>query len=306
MVTARPIGLDDVAVFVKVASTGGFSRAALALGLPKSSVSRAVARLEDSLGVRLIERTTRQMRLTHAGSDYFDQVQRALQGLDDAADSVRQLQTEPRGQLRVTAPVDLGQIVLAPLCVAFLRQHPGIDLEMVLTDRVVDLVDEGLDLAIRAGDLRDSSLVARRLGTSQLALFAGTRWLAQHSPPRHPDELRQLPAVLFRNRTGETALRLRGPQGMADAVLRGQLSCNNFLFLRAALIEGAGIGVLPTLVARDDVAAGRLQRLLPEWTLDEGPLWAVYPSTRHLPLKVRAFIDFLLDQLATGEVSRRG
>jgi DNA-binding transcriptional LysR family regulator len=208
------------------------------------------------------------------------------------------LHTEPRGLLRITAPVDLGQRVLASLCVAFQMQHPAVEIEAVLTDRMVHLLDEGFDLAIRTGELHDSSLVARRLATVRQGLFASPSWLASHRPIAQPADLADVPHVLFRHRPGAASLSLTSQRGTVQVGVRGTLACGDFLFLRAALMADGGIGPLPLLLAADDVATGRLQRVLPEWWTAEASLWAVCPSTRHLPVRVRLFIEFLAERYA--------
>ncbi len=291
--------LDDVAVFAKVAAVGSFTSAAQLLGLPKSNVSRAIARLEASLGQRLIVRTTRRMRLTDAGVRFADEAQRAITTLAEAAEGIRSLQVEPRGLLRVTAPVDLGRRVLASVCVAFQQRYQEVQVQALLTVRLVDLVDEGFDLALRSGTLVDSSMVARRLGTVRQCLFASPAWLAAHDIPQAPADLARVAWVHFRHRPGAATVRLTSPEGVVvEACVQGGLSCGDFTFLHAALVAGGGVGPLPVPLAAEDVLAGRLVPVLPRFAVSESPLWAVYPPQRTLPAKTRLFLEFLLDPIA--------
>src|SRR5258706_9382955 len=203
-----PIDLNRIGLFVRVADGGSFTAAARLSGLPKSSVSRAVAALERELAVRLIQRTTRRLQLTEAGRAYYESVSRALAGIEEAAAAMSELQDTPRGQLRITAPPDLGQWLLAPTIARFAMRYPDVQVDVSLTQRLVDLVHEGLDLALRVGKLRDSRLVARPLGHIRAGIFAAPRYLKRRGRPRSVGELAEHGCVLFRGVSGRAVWEL--------------------------------------------------------------------------------------------------
>lgn len=292
---ADPPELDDVTAFVRVARAMSFSDAARRSGVAKSNLSRRVARLEERLGVRLFERTTRKLRLTEAGARYFDAVAQALDQVDEAADVVRGEQETPAGRIRVTAPHDwaaLGHIVPA-----FLRAYPHIELEIQLTQRRVDLVAEGFDVALRGGKLPDSDLVARRLDATEAHLFATPTYLETRGTPETIDDLADHDGVLFRARQHTQTLHLVGPDGPVEVEFRGRLSAWDFSFMRSVAVADGGIALLPDSLVRPDVERGILQMVLPAYRADFGAVYFVVPSARHMPAKVRVFRDFLLEQL---------
>jgi DNA-binding transcriptional LysR family regulator len=289
--------LNHVAVFVKVVETGSFTAAATALGLPKSSVSRSVARLETGLGVRLLQRTTRSVHLTDAGHVYFDRVSRALSGLEEAKSAVSDMQRAPTGMVRVTAAVDLGVSIVSGLVARFLRQHPDIQVEVVLTGRIVNLVEEGVDLAVRAGKLNDSSLVARKVGTVEARLLAAPSYLRRHKTPKTVRELASHACVLFRPRRGRSRWELYGPKGVERVDVSGPVSADDFAFIRQMLLAGSGIGLVPWTTCAQDIERGRLVRVLPEYAAPGGALHVVYPSARYVPQRVALLRDFLVQGL---------
>lgn len=289
--------LNHVAVFVRVVETGSFTAAATALGLPKSSVSRSVSRLELGLGVRLLQRTTRSVHLTDAGHAYFGRVSRALSGLEEAQLAVSDMQKAPTGTVRVTAPVDLGVSMLAGLVARFVRRHPDIHVEMLLTGRLVNLVEEGVDLAIRAGKLDDSSLVARRVGTLEARLLAAPGYLRRHRTPKAVRDLASHACVLFRPRRGRNSWELSGPKGVERVEVSGPVSADDFAFIRQILLAGGGIGLVPWTTCAQDIERGRLLRVLPEYAAPGGALHVVYPSARYVPQRVALLRDFLVQGL---------
>jgi DNA-binding transcriptional LysR family regulator len=200
------IDLNDVATFVRVADGGGFTAAANALGVPKSTVSRSLARLERVLGVRLVHRTTRALALTEAGRAYYDRVRGAVLGVAEATADVVDLGTEPRGSIRVTTPVDVGQVLLAEVVAGFVQRYPQVHFEVTLTSRIVDLVAEGFDLALRASELRDSSLVARRIGNTGMGLFASPAYLKRRGTPKAVADLASHEFIRFRSSRGPLVL----------------------------------------------------------------------------------------------------
>ncbi|MBX3247984.1 MAG: LysR family transcriptional regulator [Myxococcales bacterium] len=289
--------LNEISTFVRVVESGGFSAAADELSLPKSTISRRVARLEERLGVRLLERTTRRMRLTEAGQAYFDQVVGPIASILRASMAAEEQQDVPRGLLRITAPVDIGTAILGDLLVAFCRLYPEVDAHVELTGRVVDLVGEGFDVAFRAGELQDSSLVARKLGTTEMGVFASPAYAEAHRAVAHPRDLRSHPFVGHASMTPQGRVHLEGPDGeVADVEVRAVISGNDFIFVRRALIAGGGFGLLPRTSAQESVARGELVRILPAWSKRGGGLHLVHPSARFMPAKTRAFLDFVIER----------
>lgn len=289
--------LQDVTAFLAVVDTGSFTAAAKRLGLAKSNISRRVARLEEQLGARLLDRTTRRQRLTEIGETYHQHVTGAVQGLADAAQSVLELQGEPRGRLRMTAPADWND-TMGPLIAEFSRRYPKLQLEIELTQRRVDLLGDGFDVAIRAGKLADSSLVARKLGQTAGHLFASPGYLAEHGAPPTPRQLPHHPCVLFRGRQGQTQWKLYDTDEMLHEVtVRGVISTQDFSLVRDAVIRGAGIGMLPDTVGGPAVDSGQLLLVLPGYRTARSDLSVVYPSARFIAPKTRVFVDFCVEWL---------
>ena len=288
--------LNLLSIFVAVAETRSFSAAARRLEMPKSSVSRGVSSLEEHLGVRLLHRTTRQVTLSTAGTALFDQVAPLLGALEKSVTGMPELEQEPSGELRVTAAVDFGTTVLAELASRFMVRHPAVQVRVNVTNRVVDLVAEGFDLGFRISmaPLKDSSLMARKASPLGMQLFASPTYLARRGAPRTPHELASHEWVVF---GGYQLLRLEGPDGATEIEVRGRLICDDTSFAQAAVRAGVGIGVLPSFLAEADLAAGRLVRVLPEWKMRAGHHWIVWPGADHLPRKVTAFRDFVLEAL---------
>jgi len=287
--------LNRVAVFAHVVEHGGFTAAARVLRLPKSSVSRAVALLEEELGVRLLQRSTRRVKMTEAGTAFYERASRGLAGVADAAAAVADMQGGVRGLVRITAPADLGIWLLEPLLSRFVKEHPGVQMEAVLTNRVVDIVEEGLDLAIRAGALRDTALIARKLTPVAAALFASPEYLARRGVPARVADLAHHDCVLFRPTRAQATWTLTGPEGDETIEVSGPIGADDFAFVRSAVISGLGIGLLPTFLCAGDA----LTRVLPAHALLGPGLHLVYPSARYLPHRVAVLRDFLLVALTT-------
>lgn len=294
------VDLNEISVFARVVEAGSFSEAARQLGLPKSTVSRKVAALEEQLGVRLLQRTTRKLNLTDAGAAYYDRVAPALIAVDEANSAVTDMQEAPHGVVRVTAPVDFGTGPFAQMATDFVRSHPGMRVDVVCTNRTVDLVAEGFDLAIRAGTLSDSSLVARKLGSAKFGLVASPDYLERRGAPQHPSELAEHDCVPFRPKDGLVTWTLVGPDGETESVsVGGAVSADDFTFVRAAVRAGAGIGILPSFQAKGECELGRLVPVLPGWwQRSKGGIYVVYPSTRYLPQRVALLRDFLVARMA--------
>ncbi|WP_437318159.1 LysR family transcriptional regulator [Sorangium sp. So ce385] len=289
--------LNRIAVFVRVVDEQGFTAAARVLGLPKSSISRSVALLEEALGARLLHRSTRSVRLTEAGAAFYERASRGVASLEEAAAMVADLQSVVRGPIRITAPVDVGVAMLEPVVARFVRRHPAVRVDVVLTGRVVDLVEEGFDLALRAGPLRDGSLIARKIGQVEDALYASPRYLERAGTPGSLADLAAHRCVLFRATRNRAAWRLTGPAGEETVEVEGPLAVDELSFARRAVLAGVGVGLLPMILCAHEVARGRLVRVLPSHMASDAPLHLVYPSARYLPHRVAVFRDFLVESL---------
>ena len=278
--------LDDIAIFVKVVQAGSFSGAARLLGVPNTTVSAKVARLEKRLGVTLIQRTTRKLHITPAGRAYFERCVRGLEEIESAEAEVSLAAAEPRGLLRITAPADVAQAMLPPIVSRFLARYPRTRVEVLVANRVVDLVAEGVHLAIRAAALRDSSLVARRIVPFSAGLWASRAYLQRKGTPKTPAELETHRFVVF-PRFSAQPLRLSEGQHRIEVEPASRLAVDDPSTLRNFLLQGEGIGMLPDFVGRGTP----LVRVLPKWTWSSGALSFVYPGQRFVPANVRAFID---------------
>jgi DNA-binding transcriptional LysR family regulator len=281
--------LDGIAIFVKVVQAGSFSGAARLLGMPNTTVSAKVARLEKRLGVTLIQRTTRRLNITPAGQAYFERCARGLGEIEAAEAEVSLSAAEPRGLLRITAPGDVAMGMLPPVVSRFLARYPRTRVEVLVANRVVDLLAEGVHLAIRAAALRDSTLVARRYMHFTGALWASRAYVARKGVPRTPAELEQHDCLVF-PRFSAGPLRLADGRSIMEVSPQGRLAVDDPQTLRNFLLLGEGVGTLPDYLARDT----RLVRVLPRWTWTSGALSFVYPGQRFVPASVRAFIDTAL------------
>ena len=280
--------------FVRVADSKSFSEAARRLRSSKSLVSRQVAALEAELGVRLFHRTTRSLTLTEEGRGYHAQVTRILAEIDDANRSVSQAQAAPRGKLKLSAPMSFGILHLAPALPDFFACCPEVQIDLSLNDRYVDVVDEGFDLAIRIGRLADSSLVARKLATLRMILCASQDYLDRHGTPQTPADLSKHQCLCYSSNSQAPEWRFVAPDGAPLTVpIDGRLHANNGDVLRIAALRGQGIVYLPSFIVGADLQAGTLVSLLPDYIPADAGIHAVYPHSRHLSAKVRAFIDFL-------------
>ena len=288
--------LAGMAVFAHVVDDGGFSAAARRLGLSKSAVSKQVAALEDRLGARLLNRTTRRMSLTEAGAALIDRCRRVLAEVEAAATAVGQLQAAPAGVLRVNAPVTFGSMHLAPAIPEFLARHPGVSVDLTLNDRMVDLVEEGFDVAIRIARLADSSLVARKLAPMRAVMVASPAYLARYGTPVRLADLAGHECMNYAYAAAGDEWRAAGPEGEDAMRVTGRLRANNGEVLLAAALAGGGIAMLPTFIAGAALASGRLVQVLPAWDNRTAAIHAVWPSGRHPSPKLRAFVDFLAER----------
>lgn len=284
---------NDIPLFVAVVEAGSFTGAASKLGMQKSSVSRSIARLEEDLGVRLLQRTTRHLAPTDAGQAFFDRVRGAVAGVDDARAAVQELGNEPRGTVRVTAPADAATLGVASAIATFVEKYPKIRVDLVLTSRTVDLVAEGFDLAIRAGKLSDSTLVARKVGTTELALFASPAYLSRRGTPKRLAELARHDCVLFREPSGRGTWTLEGPDGPDSVEVTGSVSADDLQFIAGVVAAGAGVSVLPVPLAGTFVKNGALVRILSGYRVIGNGVHLVLPTAAFVPSRVALLRDHL-------------
>jgi DNA-binding transcriptional LysR family regulator len=292
------IDLNRIAVFVRVIEAGSFTAAAAALRLPTSSVSRAVARLEDGLGVRLLNRTTRKLNLTDAGRHFHERMQAVIAETEDATQAVIGFAGEPRGTIRLTAPPDLGLRQLPDILARIIERYPGLVIELVLTSRRVDLVEESIDLALRGGRLEDSSLVARKIFSSDLGIFASPGYLERRGRPKALAQLARHDCLIYAPRGGKTTWRLQGPSGDESVTVSGSIVCPDMLFLQEMVVRGAGLALLPAESVTKQVARRELVRVLPRYGLQGGGLYLVWPSRTLVPARVVAVREMLAEELA--------
>ena len=285
---------SSMEAFVRVVEAGSFVAAADRLGISTSSLSRLVADLEQHLGTRLLNRTTRRLSLTESGQAYYERCVTQLADLAEAEAMAGQSAAQARGTVRLTWSYSMAEQKVAPAIASFVERHPAVRFELVVSDRIVDLVEEGFDLAIRVGVLGSDRLVARRLGSMQLVLCAAPSYLERHPEPRSPADLAGHNALTYAYSVSPRLWRFTGRAGEVHEVrVAGNLHANSGDALRAAALEGMGIINEPDFLLDPALRAGGLVRLLPEYTSGGGDIWAVYPSRRHLSLKVRLFVDHI-------------
>ncbi|MXU64580.1 LysR family transcriptional regulator [Oceanomicrobium pacificus] len=286
--------LSEMEAFVSVVDQGGFTEAARRLGMSKSAVSKHVASLEDRLGARLLNRTTRRVSPTEIGLIYYDRAMSVLNHAQEADDVVTALQEAPRGTLRLSAPVSFGTSHIAPLVGQFLLDHPEMKINMELSDKFVDLVDEGFDLAIRIGSLPDSSLRARKLGEAGGLLVAAPSYIEKHGAPERIEDLASHTLLHYSNMSTGNFWRLTSPTGEERQVrVGGPLTANNGTALRIAAEAGLGIAMQPSFILGDALQTGKLVQVLPDLANPLISIYAVYPAGQFVQPKLRVFIDHL-------------
>ncbi|KVL36164.1 LysR family transcriptional regulator [Burkholderia territorii] len=288
--------LPALETFARIVSAGSLSAAARELDLSLSVVSKRLAHLESRLGVRLLHRTTRQQTLTDDGAQFHAQVLCILAEIDRAETLMSDRRGTVGGVLRVTAPGELGRLRIAPLVAAFQRRHPELTVHLMLTDTIVDLLAHDIDVAVRIGSLADSTMIARELAPNHRVLCASSGYLAVHGQPTHPAELRAHRCIVMGDQP-RTEWRFDGAQGAVTVEVTAALLTNDGGAARTLALEGAGIALKSIWDVGADLQAGRLVRVLPTFAAPAAPLHAVYPGGRHVPLRVRTFVDYLRDQL---------
>lgn len=293
-------------VFAQVVDSRSFSAAAARLGLSKSAVSKQIAKLEDRLGARLLNRTTRTLSPTDAGQDFYERCLRVVREVEEAERAISHLSAEPRGLLRLSAPASFGREYLAPLVPEMLARWPELRIEALFEDRFVDVVAEGFDLVIRITRLQDSSLVARRIASCRRVVCAAPAYLDRHGVPRVPADLLQHDCILYSYATDQNEWEFVGPDGRLETVrVDGRLRANNAEVTLAALLAGAGLALSPDFIVGPALADGRLVPLLTEYENPFGAIYAVWPHNRNLAAKVRAVVDFLVERFAVEPIWQR-
>jgi DNA-binding transcriptional LysR family regulator len=304
--------LAAMQTFVRVVESGSFSAVAREAQATQSAVSKQVAALERALGARLLTRTTRALALTEEGERYFEQARRLVAEIAEAESGLRQGAQQLSGWLRVAASVGFGRLKLMPLVKTFLAEHPSVRIDLRLNDGFIDLVEQGIDVAVRIGELADSTLVARRIGTTKRALIASRKYLRSlpkgQKSPRVPEDLLQLNCIVYTELANQNAWTFTAGPGASVEVgtvvtirAQGNLQTNSSEVVRASVLSGMGIGFSPTWLFEDELAQGDLQVLLPDWPTPPLPVHLVSPSQRRQSAKVRAFADHLL---AAGQVAQ--
>ena len=290
--------LNEIHYFLHVADAGGFTAAAQMLGVPKSTVSRGITRLEQRLGIRLLERTTRRMSLTEAGEVYLEHCRQALEQVHQAEVAISTIRGTPRGRFRVGAPFFFSRLFLTPLLPEFMRSHPDLQLHLVLGHCERNLLECNLDMLIRTGRIDDSDMFVRPLGQLRLGLYAATGYVEAHGAPASPADL-PLHACLMLKEHGERAM-WRFRNGREEIEIRPQprVSAADSAILHQFVLDGVGIALIPCALAQQDLDSGRLVHLLPQWQPDPVEISAVYPSRLSLMPKVNAFLTLLTDRLA--------
>lgn len=288
--------LNEIAVFIKVVQTGSFSQAAKNLGMPNSTVSFKVSSLEQRLGVTLIQRTTRKLNITPAGRDYYQTCLRGLEEILSAEQEIASIQGEPQGLLRITAPIELGSNILPELISQYIAQYPKVRVEVILSGRRVDLLSENVDLAIRIGELQDSTLIAKKIGFIYFVPVATPKYLKSKGTPTHPRELHQHQCIQF-TPYGLEEWRLTSSKGTLNAPLSGKVIVDDLFMVKKLTLLNDGIALLPTHFCYPEVKAGKLVRILPEWRTSLTPLHFVYPAQRFVTPKLSSFITMALGAL---------
>jgi DNA-binding transcriptional LysR family regulator len=290
--------LSAMSVFVKVVELGSFTRAAAALEISRTMATTHVARLEEHLHTRLLNRTTRRLSLTEAGTAYHEKCSALLAEIESVEASLEAMAEQPRGVIKISAPVSFGTLHLGAALAEYLDRYPRVKLDVSLNDRTVDLVEEGYDLAIRIARLVDSSLVARRIATTRVRLCASPAYLRRHGAPRLPADLARHVCLGYAYSGTGASWRFEGPQGPEEVRLRTETRTNNGDLLRLLALHGHGIALLPAFLVAPDLKARRLKEVLPSYGAGELGIFALYPSRKYLSAKVRTLVDFLVQRFA--------
>lgn len=292
--------IDALRLFTRVAELGSFTQAAAHEAMTPGAASKQITALEGRLQTRLLERTTRSVRLTDAGAALLERVRPWLDEYEALEDGLSEDRAAPAGLLRISAPVDFGARRLVGPIAEFMARWPKVEVRLDLTDRMVDLVNEGLDLAIRIGNLPDSALIARQLAPACMTTYAAPDYLERAGTPRHPDDLADHQFILDRNKPTPTRLKFTKGDETVEVRVSGRLSLNGAVPAARAAEHGVGIGCSPSWAVDDALQAGSVVTVLPDWQPDHRDLWAVFPSNRFMTQRVRLFVDHLAECFREG------
>jgi DNA-binding transcriptional LysR family regulator len=292
---------SEMEAFVRVIESGSFSSAAKLLRIGQPSVSKLIAQLEERLGVQLLLRSTRGLTPTEAGRSFYDHARRALVAIEDADLAARGVAAALKGRLRISAAVTFARIHVIPHLSSFLAQHPELDIEIVLDDRNVDLIEGGIDIALRMGSLTDSSLTARKIAQGRRSVLGAPSYFARAGTPKKPSELASCESVIYEQRGGGATWTFRRGEAEETVTLNGRIRVNAAEGVRAAVICGLGLTVSSEWMFAPELADGTLHRVLTAWTLPDIDLWAVFPTGRKASAKARAFVDFVEIQLGKSD-----
>lgn len=285
--------LTSMKVFAAVVDAGTFAAASDRLDMSRAMASKYVAHLEEHLGTRLLQRTTRKLTLTESGASYYERCVQILADISSAEESALHHTETPRGTLRITMPVSFGILHMGPAISAYLKQHPDVKVDILVTDRRVDLLEEGLDLAIRIGSLPESGLIAKRLASDRIAITASPDYLKHHGRPKKPLDLEQHNCLTYSYAASGDEWKLTGPGGAYAIKVAGSMRASNGDMVRLAALEGLGLMRQPRFLCGEDLRQGRLEEVLGDYNAGEIGIYAVYPSRKYLSAKVRTFVDFL-------------
>lgn len=288
--------LNEIAVYIQVVQSLSFSAAAKKLGMPNSTVSHKVSSLEQRLGVTLIQRTTRKLNITPAGHMYYKKCMQGLEAIQAAEMELASIQDEPSGLLRITAPVELGKSVLPGIISKYVGKYPKVRVELILGGRRMDLLSENVDLAIRVGNLADSTLIAKKIGSPHFAPYATPKYLKNRGIPLHPRDLRLHDSIIF-TPAGIDEVKLVGPKGSFNAPVTSKIMVNDLDAVKDLVMMGEGIGFMQSYFCGPEIKSGKLIRLLPDWRSEQTPVHFVYPAQRFVSPKLKAFMKMALEPL---------
>jgi DNA-binding transcriptional LysR family regulator len=291
--------LSNMQLFLRVVQEGSFSAAARALGVTPSSISRQVSQLETELDARLFQRTTRKQSLTEAGNIYFQHAERIVADIDNARLAVHRHTNAPSGSLHVTVEADFALAHIEPLLPEFLARYPDVQIRLSMGVSLVDLVDSGIDVAIRFGHLNDSNLIARKIAVSHSIVCASPEYLSQAGTPKHPHDLINHSCLSFQTKNIKNSWRFNAPNGEIDVPISGRLNANSVVFLRNSAVNGLGITMIPSWIIQDELEQRHLVPILDDFSLvpNSTPIHAIFSHRRHLAPKVRVFVDFLAEKI---------
>lgn len=291
------------AAFVAVADQLSFAKASILIGISTSTLSRKIAKLEDSLGFKLFERNTRRIALTEIGLIYYERCKEALANIDDTDEMIASMNGDPRGLLRISLPVAFGRIVMPNIISDFVRQNPRVQVEVAYTDRFVDLIEEGFNAVVRIGNLPDSTLIARKIGSNRRRLIASADYISRNGLPAKPADLVRHNCLCFRHHSHyRTLWNFQRGNDVDTVEVKGDFSSDNSESLNEAILRGMGVGIIANYICQKHIASGELVDLLPEWTLvPESQIYIVYGSSKYLLPKTRAFINCVVESMRNAD-----